>query len=248
MEYLEAGNLRENLPFIVKEDWHWKLRMLYQTIKGLNAIHQLSFIDHDFHDGNIVLNRHRDIVISDLGLSKSIQSSSNEGEIYGILPFIAPEILRGNPYTLASDIYSFSMIMWEFTSGIPPFNDRQYGLHLGLNICQGKRPEIIENTPQCYIDLMKKCWNKNPLKRPTALEVRKVIENWIEYFDDFDEADEKLKNDIIEFKKVENQDHKQDLKQDHNRKTHQDDYYRNVRLDFTKKLNELLDKLEEENF
>ncbi len=43
-------------------------------------------------------------------------------DIYGVLPFVAPEILRGKPYTSASDIYSFSMIMWEFTSGIPPFS------------------------------------------------------------------------------------------------------------------------------
>ncbi|RGB36279.1 hypothetical protein C1646_697585 [Rhizophagus diaphanus] len=68
---------------------------------------------------------------------------------------MAPEILKGQPYTQASDIYSFSMIMWEFTFGIPPFNDKAHDLQLALDICKGKRPEIIENTPQCYVDLMK---------------------------------------------------------------------------------------------
>ncbi|RGB29689.1 hypothetical protein C1646_713032, partial [Rhizophagus diaphanus] len=51
----------------------------------------------------------------------------------------------------------FSMIMWEFASGIPPFNDKVHDLQLALNICKGERPEIIENTPQCYLELMKKC-------------------------------------------------------------------------------------------
>ncbi|GBB98789.1 hypothetical protein RclHR1_03320015 [Rhizophagus clarus] len=78
---------------------------------------------------------------------------------------MAPEVLRGNPYTPASDIYSFSMIMWEFTSGVPPFNNRAHDLQLSLSICKGERPKIIENTPQCYADLMKKCWNENPLKK-----------------------------------------------------------------------------------
>ncbi|POG63362.1 hypothetical protein GLOIN_2v1687042, partial [Rhizophagus irregularis DAOM 181602=DAOM 197198] len=71
------------------------------------------------------------------------------------------------------------MIMWEFTSGISPFNDRAHDLQLALNICKGKRPEIIENTPQCYVDLMKQCWNEDPSKRPSSTEVLNIIENWI---------------------------------------------------------------------
>ncbi len=71
------------------------------------------------------------------------------------------------------------MIMWEFTSGIPPFDDIEHGFQLSLSICKGKRPKIIENTPQCYIDLMKKCWDEDPLKRPDASEVKKIIDDWI---------------------------------------------------------------------
>ncbi|POG82459.1 hypothetical protein GLOIN_2v1498708, partial [Rhizophagus irregularis DAOM 181602=DAOM 197198] len=56
-------------------------------------------------------------------------------------PFMAPEILRGKSYTPASDIYSFSMIMWEFTSGVPPFNNKAHDIHLSISICKGERPE-----------------------------------------------------------------------------------------------------------
>ncbi|RGB39980.1 hypothetical protein C1646_688808, partial [Rhizophagus diaphanus] len=69
-----------------------------------------------------------------------------------------------------SDIYSFSMLMWEFTSGISPFNNRAHDIQLSLSICKGERPKIIENTPQCYVDLMKKCWVESPLKRPSSKE------------------------------------------------------------------------------
>ncbi|CAI2185275.1 3005_t:CDS:2, partial [Funneliformis geosporum] len=100
--------------------------------------------------------------------------SSKNNNIYGILPFVAPEVLRDQPYTLASDIYSFSMIMWEFISGISPFINEAHNFQLSLDICKGKRPEIIKNTPQCYINLMKRCWNMDPLKRPTALEIKKI--------------------------------------------------------------------------
>ncbi|GBB94901.1 hypothetical protein RclHR1_24360004 [Rhizophagus clarus] len=90
------------------------------------------------------------------------------------------------------------MIMWEFTSGISPFYDREHNLQLSLSICKGERPEIIENTPQCYIDLMKKCWNVDPLKRPSASGVVNIIYNWI-YRSNYDEINEELKNNIMEF-------------------------------------------------
>jgi len=69
--------------------------------------------------------------------------------------------------------------MWEFTSGFPPFDDIEHGFQLSLNICKGERPKIIENTPQCYIDLMKKCWDEDPLKRPDASKVKEIIDYWI---------------------------------------------------------------------
>src|ERR1044072_3421980 len=180
MRYAENGSLRKNLKDIVKDRWINKLIKLKDIISGLNTIHQKQLIHCDFHHGN-VLSQEYFMFISDLGLCKPVeyfQHSKKDDNIYGVLPFVAPEILRGKPYTTASDIYSFSMIMWEFTSGMPPFNNRAHDLQLSINICEGERPEIIENTPQCYVDLMKKCWNENPSKRPNASEIYYTIQNW----------------------------------------------------------------------
>src|SRR5256886_855861 len=90
------------------------------------------------------------------------------------------------------------MIMWEFTSGVPPFNDRAHDLQLSLSICKGERPEIIESTPQCYKDLMKKCWNEDPSKRPSALEVLNIIEKWIILLSEMEieNINEELKNNV----------------------------------------------------
>jgi hypothetical protein len=49
------------------------------------------------------------------------------------------------------------MIMWELISGVTPFNNEAYNFQLSLDICKGKRPKIIKNTPKCYINLMEKC-------------------------------------------------------------------------------------------
>ncbi|RGB44224.1 kinase-like domain-containing protein, partial [Rhizophagus diaphanus] len=160
------------LSDIVKFSWQDKLQLLRKIILGLKVIHESKLTHGDFHDGNILISDNYEILISDLGLCKPVNNSNKTtNENYGVLPFMAPEILRNNPYTLESDIYSFSMIMWEFTSGIPPFNNKARDHNFTLDICEGERPEIIKNTPKCYIDLMKKCWDLEPKKRPTITEL-----------------------------------------------------------------------------
>src|ERR1043165_2498560 len=102
-------------------------------------MHQQKLVHCDFHHGNIL---HEGLIlsISDLGLCKPVENfqSSKKDDIYGVLPFVAPEVLRGKPYNAASDIYSFSMIMWEFTSGVLPFDDKKHDLYLALDICKGE--------------------------------------------------------------------------------------------------------------
>ena len=175
------------------------------------------------------------------------QSSLKNDNIYGVLPFVAPEVLRGRPYTLASDIYSFSMIMWEFTSGIPPFDDKAHDFQLSYNICKGKRPEIIENTPQCYIDLMQKCWDKNLLKRPNSFEIKKIIKDWIMKICDKSiinenfnkELENKIWNCIKEFYNADKY-LKQNPTNDLIIKSHPQAYHTSQLLSFTKKLNKIL--------
>ncbi|CAI2197918.1 6109_t:CDS:1, partial [Funneliformis geosporum] len=132
---------------------------------GLDEIHQKGLIYCDFHHGNILNIRKKILSISDLGLCKPVEyfQSFKNNNIYGVLPFVTPEVLRGQPYTLANDIYRFSMIMWEFIYGIPPFDNEAHDFLLALHICKGKRPKIIKNIPQCYINLLKKCWDMDLL-------------------------------------------------------------------------------------
>ena len=180
MEYADNGSLRKYLPSIIKFNWYTKLKILGDIIFGLKQLHESNLVHHDFHDGNVLLVSSSFGRISDLGLCKPVNyySSTDKNDIYGVLPYVAPEVLRGNPYTQASDVYSFGMIMWEFMSGVSPFDDRAHDLQLCLRICKGERPEVIKDAPECYVNLMKKCWDSDPLKRPTASEVNKIFGRW----------------------------------------------------------------------
>jgi hypothetical protein len=66
--------------------------------------------------------------------------------------------------------------MWELTSKKPPFSHWYHDVELALKILDGTRPEIIKGTPDFYANIMKQCWNSDPLKRPNASLLPKLFE------------------------------------------------------------------------
>ncbi|CAI2166591.1 12200_t:CDS:2 [Funneliformis geosporum] len=149
----------------------------------LKTIHNANFIHRDIHSGNILffdnyLNGYQ-WQIGDLGLSQPANNTSSNDGIFGVMPYIAPEVLNGGSVSKASDIYSMGMIMWELTTGYKPFaNVKQNAAELLIDIIDGNRPDITEDTPECYARLMKRCWDPNPLKRPIIKEVHKIFDGW----------------------------------------------------------------------
>ncbi|RIA90108.1 kinase-like domain-containing protein [Glomus cerebriforme] len=143
--------------------------VLQEVIQGIHG---------DLHSGNLLFNNNIDVYISDFGLSRPVNQSINSDDIYGVIPYIAPEVLCCKPYTKAADIYSFGIIMWEFTSGVSAFNDIPHDFHLISKICKKFRPKIIKDTDPDYVKLMKRCWNSDPNERPTAEELENSFDIW----------------------------------------------------------------------
>ncbi|GES80087.1 kinase-like domain-containing protein [Rhizophagus clarus] len=83
-----------------------------------------------------------------------------------IVQCFAPEVINGKEYTFKSDIYSIAMLMWEISSGQPPFINYEHDYNLAINIINGIRPKIVLGTPVEYKNLMEQCWDADPLKRP----------------------------------------------------------------------------------
>jgi serine/threonine protein kinase len=201
MKYMSLGSLKSNL-MIKKYNPGDRYVNLYYISKSLLSLHNCNLVHGDFHSGNLLLSSHDYVCISDFGLSKPANEPTKYKEIYGVIPYIAPEVLRGKPYTKAADIYSFGIIMWEMTSGIPAFNDVPHDYDLSLRICKGLRPKAIEGTKTEYVELMKRCWNSDPDGRPTA-------EKLVTHFDDlFSYSDQRIpvpdnkiinlfKNDVV---------------------------------------------------
>ncbi|GBB88538.1 hypothetical protein RclHR1_15070007 [Rhizophagus clarus] len=148
-----------------KLTWKERINIAYQIIIKLRQVHYEKAIHRDLHSGNILFSQFNDCwYISDLGFCGPADKSSKS--IYGNLPYIAPEIIVGKEYTFASDIYSIAILMWEISSGQPPFINYGHENEIVMNIINGIRPKIVSRTPLKYKNLMKECWDADPLKRP----------------------------------------------------------------------------------
>ncbi|RIB03144.1 kinase-like domain-containing protein [Gigaspora rosea] len=181
-------------------EWKQKLNLLHCIASDLQIIHSQEFIHRDLHSGNILQDELYTAYIADLGLSisKNMALKTERCGIYGILSYIAPETLDGGQHTTASDIYSFAIIMWEILYGRPVSYSQELGAQLQIEICINYlRPTIIENTHQCYVNLMKECWKREPENRPSAIKICEILTEWLNnefILSDLTKSDELLKN------------------------------------------------------
>ncbi|RHZ86147.1 hypothetical protein Glove_54g15 [Diversispora epigaea] len=183
--------------------WNSKIISLHEFATGLRYMHANNLVHRDLHSGNILISYSLSnsldrcsVSITDLGLcilenDLILKSDNKSNIIYGSIPYIPPEVLRGNAFTQKGDIYSFGGIMYEMATGKQPFYDRAHDTRLIIDICNGKRPKIpdimLDWIPKLYSDLMYKCWNDDPSERPTSKELRSVFFNLSDKF--FNEID-----------------------------------------------------------
>ncbi|CAG8494280.1 7434_t:CDS:2, partial [Ambispora gerdemannii] len=175
LRYFE-GDLRKQLQR-QSITWEEKLEMIHAISRDMKDIHQTRMIHRDLHPGNVLYSGH--CQIGDLGLSVLESEADEIKDIMGVMPYVAPEILCGrSSYSQGTDVYAFGIIMWEISSQKKPYHQFKHDINLALQICKGLRPEITNDTPPFYQDLIEKCWHTDLTKRPTAKEIYNLTHMW----------------------------------------------------------------------
>ena len=182
-EYCENGNLFELLhgprPIVlnVKE----KLHLALEIARGVNYLHSFNppILHRDLKSLNILLNKNFQIKIADFGWARL--RNIHMTRLRGTFQWMAPEVILKDNYTEKADVYSFGIILWEFWSVEPPYKDI-VAKDVANNVKKDRtyRPKIPSDMPEEISELMQRCWDYDPAKRPTYLEIINYIEAYMD--------------------------------------------------------------------
>jgi len=153
--------------------WKDVYKIFWHILSHIYHLHKDNIVHKDLHSGNVLFDDSYEI--TDFGLCGL--ADKPQTKIYGNMPYMAPEVIRGGVYTTAADIYSIGMLMYEAVVGHQPFLGIDPDIHLAFDICCGIRPTLPEDIPESYKNMMTRCWDADLSKRPTTIELRHYFYN-----------------------------------------------------------------------
>ncbi|KAH0628310.1 hypothetical protein JD844_009266 [Phrynosoma platyrhinos] len=200
MEYLPYGSLRDYLPKHKDRLDHKKLlQYASQICKGMEYLGSKRYVHRDLATRNILVENENRVKIGDFGLTKVLPQDKEYYKVKepGESPIFwyAPESLTDNKFSVASDMWSFGVVLYElFTytdkNKSPPVEfmrmigddkQNQIAFHLIILLKNNIRLSRPDGCPDEVYAIMTECWNNNPNVRPIfrdlALRVDVIREN-----------------------------------------------------------------------
>lgn len=123
MEFAEGGSLAQRLE-AGPLDQAEVLRVGLGVLDALAAVHQAGIVHRDVKPSNVLLTRAGVVKLADFGLARATDADATlaPGPLapaVGTLRYMAPELARGRPAGVASDLYSAAATLYECLTGRP---------------------------------------------------------------------------------------------------------------------------------
>eukprot|EP01026_Neomeris_dumetosa_P030449 TRINITY_DN2436_c0_g1_i13.p1 TRINITY_DN2436_c0_g1~~TRINITY_DN2436_c0_g1_i13.p1 ORF type:complete len:402 (+),score=56.92 TRINITY_DN2436_c0_g1_i13:803-2008(+) len=201
MELGEGGSLgsvikKHGQVKIGSQQYKMYLEYLLDIAEGLVWLESQQIVHRDLRPDNVVLfvenvggQQFYRAKLIDFGLCKyigvddilfSILTKKNVG--WACTPYQAPEELQGKQdVNCKADIYSFGVMVYELLQGQRPFQ-RKFGNNdfaVIDQVVKGGREDIPSEWPPQLAKIVKKCWEQDPEKRPTAVELYNMVQDII---------------------------------------------------------------------
>lgn len=169
MEFIEGPSLEVLLASRDRLEQNQVVHLAVQAARALAAAHAVDLVHHDVKPGNVIIGPDGVVKVTDFGLANWISEMVQDtGRVFGTPGFLAPEALRGEGYTTASDLFGLGAVMYRCLTGAPAFQGRTIA-GIVANTLGGQAvpprnllPEIDPALEELVLDLLK----KNPEDRP----------------------------------------------------------------------------------
>ena len=187
MKFAEKGSLHENVAFF-RDEPRKCVQLMVKVASAVEYAHSRGVLHRDIKPGNILLNDRGEPLVSDFGLAKLLDGSSDLTRsltTLGTAGFIAPEQADGAPgdVTPAADVYSLGAVLFNLLAGRPPF--------LGSNpvsvirkASETQAPKLRSLVPSLSRDLetiCARCLERNPKARyQSAGDLAADLERWLD--------------------------------------------------------------------
>ncbi|KAB8162844.1 protein kinase [Streptomyces sp. 3MP-14] len=160
----------------------WRLRDLAAAltlplVEGLRAIHEAGVLHRDIKPSNIRVTHAGRVVLCDLGLARISGDTSltRSGVIVGTPRYMAPEMIRGEAPTPASDYYALGLCLREVLTDQQVFAEHENAATLlWTAVNEGVEPvdapSLAGSVPGGLVDLVNGWCARDPAQRPTATD------------------------------------------------------------------------------
>ncbi|GLJ22039.1 hypothetical protein SUGI_0412960 [Cryptomeria japonica] len=180
MEYLSGGTLKNYLIKKRREKLGFNvvIQLALDISRGLSYLHSQKIVHRDVKTENMLLDRSGSVKMADFGVARiEAENLRDMTGTTGTLGYMAPEVLDGKPYNRKCDVYSFGICLWEIYCCEMPYAHLSFAEFTSAVVKQNLRPKIPRCCPTSLANVMKKCWDANPEKRPEMEEVVELLEN-----------------------------------------------------------------------
>lgn len=175
-EYINGGNLEQLLDSNKHLSWPTRVKLACDIASGLAYLHSKGIFHRDLTSKNCLIkcdDGSYTAVVGDFGLAEKIPTNLAEGEKLSVVgsPFwMAPEVLRDEPYNEKADIFSYGIILCEIIARIqadPDFLPRTENFGLDYHTFQ----HMVGDCPPDFLQLAFNCCNMDPKLRPSFPDI-----------------------------------------------------------------------------